>query len=403
MSATIGRTGSSPTFDANRDDRKTAAIVAARARPTKGASPVTSFRLARDILRSPAMKQAGGGAEHFDISDPDRAPVFFLDGAAHRKKRATIARYFTPKAITTRYNAIMERVIAEQLEALRRAGQGRLDLMSFDLAVAVAADIVGLTVTDRKKMARRLATSLSAAFYHEHNYVGRLYISAKKLVNSIDFYINDVKPAVRDRRANPQDDILSHLIKQGYSDKAILMECMTYAAAGMVTTREFIVMAAWHMFENDALRQRFLDGSQDDQFAILQEILRLEPIAAFLYRRADANAEPSEPESTEIEGDGFYALCLRDANVDEAVVGPCPHAIDPDRATKMKANGAFLSFGDGAHHCPGWQVALHESRMFLDTLLRVPGIGLHRTPDIGWSDMLQSYELRNAVVTCDRA
>lgn len=390
MSATIGRSETSHRIDANRDDRKTAAIVAKRARPAKGARAVTSFQRAREILRSPDMKQAGGGAEYFDISDPDRAPVFFLDGAAHRKKRATIARYFTPKAITTRYNAIMERVIAEQLDALRRAGMGRLDLMSFDLAVAVAADIVGLTVTDRKKMARRLATSLSAAFYHEHNYVGRLYISARKFVNSIDFYINDVKPAVRDRRANPQDDILSHLIAQGCSDKAILMECMTYAAAGMVTTREFIVMAAWHMFENDALRQRFLDGSQDDQFAILQEILRLEPIAAFLYRRAEA------------EG-GVYALCLREANLDEAAVGPCPHVIDPDRAARMKANGSFLSFGDGAHHCPGWQVALHESRMFLDALFRVPGIGLHRTPDIGWSDMLQSYELRNAVVTCDRA
>jgi cytochrome P450 len=69
----------------------------------------------------------------------------------------------------------------------------------------------------------------------------------------------------------------------------------------------------------------------------------------------------------------------------------------------MKANGAFLSFGDGAHHCPGWQVALHETRMFLDALFKLPGIRLERAPDIGWSDMLQSYELRNAIVTCARA
>ena len=55
------------------------------------------------------------------------------------------------------------------------------------------------------------------------------------------------------------------------------------------------------------------------------------------------------------------------------------------------------------HHCPGRQVALHEARMFLDALLRVPGMRLERAPEIGWSEMLMSYELREAIVACDRA
>lgn len=377
-------------FDAKRDDRKTAQIVASHARSEKGAKSVSSFSAVRDILRSPTLKQAGGGAEYFDISVPEKAPVFFLDGPEHKKKRATIARYFTPKAITTRYNIIMDRVIGEQLATLQKTGSARLDLMSFDLAVAVAADIVGLTVTDRQKMSRRLSVSLSAAFMHHRGFFGRQWVKATKLYNQIDFFLNDVKPSIRDRKANPQDDILSHLIKVGLSDKAIMMECMTYAAAGMVTTREFIVMAAWHMFDNPALKDRFVNGAQDEQMAILLEILRLEPIAAFLYRSGDKGRESE-----------FYALQLRDANTDETVVGSCPFALDPDRATKTKTNGSFLSFGDGAHHCPGWQVALHETRAFIDALFRLPGIRLDRAPDIGWSDMLQSYELRNAVVGCD--
>ncbi len=80
-----------------------------------------------------------------------------------------------------------------------------------------------------------------------------------------------------------------------------------------------------------------------------------------------------------------------------------PHALDPARAQPGNANGAFLSFGAGAHHCPGKQVALHESRVFLDALLRVPGIRLERAPDVGWSEILMSYELRDAIVACDRA
>jgi hypothetical protein len=68
----------------------------------------------------------------------------------------------------------------------------------------------------------------------------------------------------------------------------------------------------------------------------------------------------------------------------------------------MKTQGSYLSFGDGSHRCPGAQVALNETRVFLDRLLRLPGIRLQREPDLCWTDELLGYELRNAVITCDR-
>lgn len=40
---------------------------------------------------------------------------------------------------------------------------------------------------------------------------------------------------------------VSRTDQKGYSEKAIMIECLTYATAGMVTTREFIVMVAWHI------------------------------------------------------------------------------------------------------------------------------------------------------------
>ena len=157
----------------------------------------------------------------------------------------------------------------------------------------------------------------------------------------------------------------------------------------MVTTREFIVVCAWHLFENDALRARFLGGDEREQFAILYEVLRLEPVAAMLYRRS-------------VEGeDDVYALDVRAANTDEAVTGACPLAIDPDRAKRMKVEPSYMSFGDGHHRCPGAQVALHETRVFLDALLRVPGIRLAKPPEVLWSAAINGYELRGAVVACD--
>ena len=57
-----------------------------------------------------------------------------------------------------------------------------------------------------------------------------------------------------------------------------------------------------------------------------------------------------------------------------------------------------MSFGDGPHRCPGSQVALHETRMFVDALLRVPGVRLARTPTIRWCAPIMGYEVHGAVV-----
>ncbi|MEZ4452738.1 MAG: cytochrome P450, partial [Nannocystaceae bacterium] len=360
-----------------------------------GARRVESFERGREVLLSKELLQAGAGAAYVDASDPDRSPVFYLDGAAHRQKRASIARFFTPKAITGRYHAIIQAETERLLAQLRRDGEARLDVISFELTVAVAANIVGLTESDVPKMARRLAIIMAAGWYHHLNLFGRVAAGLRKSLAMVRFYRRDVRPALRARRAAPKDDLLSHLVEKKAKRRTILIECMTYAAAGMVTTREFIVMCAWHLLERPELRAEFLAGDEERQFAILLEVLRLEPIAGLLYRRTDPGGGAGEAVT--------YALDMHAIHLDERVVGACPRALDPDRAARMNTQATYLSFGAGAHHCPGRQVALHETRMFLDALLRVPGLRLARPPDVGWSEMLMSYELRDAILTCDRS
>src|SRR5436853_643903 len=54
------------------------------------------------------------------------------------------------------------------------------------------------------------------------------------------FFLLDVRPSIRARRRARQDDLISHLIDEGCSNSEILGECITFGAAGMITTREFI-------------------------------------------------------------------------------------------------------------------------------------------------------------------
>jgi len=385
-----------------RDDRKSAKLADAFMVPYAGSRVVGGFFAAREILRSTKTRQAGTSADTVDLSNPDEVSFFFLDGDLHRKRRAAVAGFFAPKAIITRHHAVMNKTMDRIVERLRKKGPAPLDELSWQMAVDVAAEIVGLTNSDsNENLAKRVKAVMDFPSVAKGGWLGRKIHELRRAIYVGRFWKHDLKPAVEARRKQLQDDVISTLVQQNMSRKGMIIECMSYGGAGMLTTREFIVMAAWHLFDNPDLRARFLAGSEDDQFAILEEILRLEPVAALLYRRPQENVEGAQGGDMR-EGE-LICLNLRDANTDEAITGPCPHELDPDRAKRMKVMGPYLSFGDGPHRCPGAQVALHETRIFLDRLLRLPGIRMVNPPDMTWNTAIQGYELRGAMVACDPA
>jgi cytochrome P450 len=219
------------------------------------------------------------------------------------------------------------------------------------------------------------------------------------------FYWLDVRPAIAARRKQPQDDLISYLIAQGYDDQAILTECVTYAAAGMVTTREFIVMAAWHMLDHPELRARYLAAGWEEREAILHETLRIEPVVGHLYRRATADLTVTSAGQTHTIAKGdLINISVEDANLDRRVVEGDPQDLCPARPLHAERAGAMLmSFGDGTHRCPGAYLAIQESDIFLQRLLRVPGLRLERAPDVTWNELTAGYEVRRCLIAATPA
>jgi cytochrome P450 len=382
------------------DERKTATMAHARVHPNPGAKLVTDFRFAQQILRHPAMLQAGAGAEFIDLSNPEQVSFFFLDGDLHRKKRAQVARYFHPEAIEKRYLPVMEQVMKRLLADLRKGPQ-QLDLMSFQMAVEVAAEVVGLTETPPDALARRLRRNFDAMSMKQGGPLERKWQRAVQAYHALNFFRKDVKPAIRARKNGQRDDVIAHLIKEGYTDQAILLECMTYATAGMMTTREFIVAATWHLFDRPDVRERFLNGGENEQLGILYEILRMEPVAGMIHRRA--TEDWTGPKGEEVKAGEVYAINLRAVNTDAKATGECPFSFDDSRAKRMKTPPMWMSFAAGPHTCPGNLVAIHETRFFIDRLLREPGVRLVTPPKVGWCDAVKGYELHGAIVACDPA
>ncbi|GGQ55857.1 cytochrome P450 [Streptomyces flaveolus] len=385
-------TGSARKADRGRD-RPTCPV----SRADDGTWRVHDYAVARALLRGPGTVQAGLGIETVEKLPPRiRRPVLYRDGPEHREHRRQTARFFTPRRVDEHYRELMVRIAEEQLAALRTAGAAQLSDLAFDLAIGVVSEVVGLRY-GRPGIRRRLERFFPEEFGEPGlTSVRGLYWFVRQNTNWLRIHLADVRPAIRAHRRRAHDDLISHLIAEGCSDAEILGECLTFAAAGMVTTREFVCLAAWHLFTDAGLLDHYRSADEAGRLAVLQELLRLEPVVGQLRRRA---TEELRLDAT----DGPVAVCpgehveilLDHANADPTAAGDDPLLVRPGRTPEI---GAGLSFGDGPHRCPGAHIALLETDVFLSRLFALDGLRMTGRPRVGFQEAIGGYEIRGLTV-----
>lgn len=75
------------------------------------------------------------------------------------------------------------------------------------------------------------------------------------------------------------------------------------------------------------------------------------------------------------------------------MVGEEPLRVCPHRELPKGIGEEVMSFGDGAHKCPGNALAILESDVFLQRLLR-RGVRIVADPHVEWDDLIAGYALR---------
>lgn len=367
-----------------------------------------SYAAVRQVLRDAEHVRQGASTDNVLVTRL-RPSVIFQDGEPHREQRTAIASFFTPKTVQEKHHAFIDHLTERLIVRLTRAGRADLGALSMELAVEVAARVVGLTDSRRPGMDRRIDELLSESDIATGGpgdlaaRVRSLGQQSRGLLRMSNIYRVDVRPAIQARRKKPQQDVISHLISKGYNDLEILVECLTYATAGMVTTREFICVAAWHLLENGELRRDYLSGDRKERHLLLHELLRLEPVASTLWRRTESEVSIEHAGVTHhVPAGARMILDIRTANADPAAVGEEPLAVCPHRPLPRGVQAQALSFGDGAHRCPGAFLAVHESDVFLHRLLALP-LRMRGTPVMTFNEMLMSYEIRDFEVELDRS
>ena len=295
---------------------------------------------------------------------------------------------------------------ARKTTDLVRCGSVDLSSVTMEMAVAVGTTIVGLTDSKRRRgLTRRLEAIFRAELVLPTWRPRSVVAFVRTLSGVTKLFFLDVRPAIRRRKGDPQEDLISLLVSRNVPPKEILSECITYATASMVTTREFMCIAAWHLLTDSALREQFLAGDEPARLAFLRELLRVEPVISHISRYAETDIDLElRGEKVTVPSGSLIHVHVHDINLDESVVGACPEAIQHGRTlTGVRTPIEVLSFGDGRHRCPGEYIAIQETDAFLRHLLALPGVRIVTEPEVGWSELTRGYELRNFVVTADPA
>lgn len=357
---------------------------------------VRGYAEARDLLKEDLI-QDGFNAE--DLHKAGFDGVLYMSGEPHRQMRAAIAKYFSPTTVQNTHMATIQQTADELIGRLKAQKRLNLKELSRDMATVIATAVVGLEPT--KGLIRRLDSMLHSGKPSENRIIAALQTIQGNYLR-FAFLFADVMPAIRRRRKTPQNDVISYMVSKNKRLLEIWVECIVYGAAGMATTQEFICVVLLHCMKDAKLREIMLSDDMNARYEALNEVLRLEPVIANIYRKAhEPVTVKSEGREVTIPAHERIAFHIYDVNVDAKATGEHPTSLHPHREMEKGVYRSMLGFGSGSHRCAGEHLAIAETDVFIHEILKVPGLRIESGPEILRNDTVEGYEINNLILAID--
>jgi cytochrome P450 len=294
-----------------------------------------------------------------------------MDGREHNQYRGMVQQSFRGRELFDRFLPMIER-LSQDLVEKNLIGQGEVDFLpafAAQLPIQVTVQILGLPLSDIPHFRRWYQAIVEGIA----NLAQDPAIIAKtdQARDELEAYMI---PKIFEKRANPEDDLLSALAIAEIdgvrmSDSEIRAFVSLLLVAGGETTEKaltnLMVNLSEHPEQLEALRR---DPSLVE--AALAENLRFTPPTQMIMR---LSREPVEMSGGTIPAGAFTILLIGAANRDPRQYKN-PDQFDMFR-TDLDVKNAFtaaanhMAFGVGRHYCVGAQLAKIEMVMALNHLL----------------------------------
>ena len=332
-------------------------------------------RFGRQILHIATREELGmaeplSHLKNFDLSE--RHSLLEIEPPEHTRLRTLVNRAFVSRHVEK-----MKPEIAELANRLVDGFQskGEVELLS------AFADIIPVTMISRmigipEEMGPQLL-KWSHAYVRMYMF-GRTREDEDAADAAAREFSDYVKSVIRERRANPLDDLLTHMIitehkGQYLTDEELVSTTIVLLNAGHEATVHQIGNSVRVILESGyAPEDIFKDEAATER--TVEETLRICAPVHIFQRFA---LEPAEIDGVSFQRGDKVAMILAAANLDPKKFSD-PLAFKPDRQEAPN-----LSFGAGIHFCIGAPLARLELNIALPILFdRLPGLKLARTPEV---------------------
>jgi cytochrome P450 len=306
-----------------------------------------------------------------------------VDPPDHTRLRRLVAGAFTPRAIAGLEPWIRELTVRLLADADGAAGFDLIDALAYPLPIAVICQLLGVPAEDRAQF-RAWGAGVAMTMDPQTDAAARAQNRAAEV--ALTGYLLDL---VRERRANPDDSILSALIaaeEEGdrLTSGEVVNTALVLLIAGFATTVNLIGNGAVALLGDPDSWDRL---RQDPALipAAIEEMLRYDSPVQLTLRIATEDVEVG---GTVIAAGRPVVVFIGGANRDPLVF----EQPDEFRVDRPDA-GRHLSFSLGVHHCLGAALARMEGRIAIEELTsRYPALKLAGPPARRPQLLLRGYE-----------
>lgn len=304
----------------------------------------------------------------------DQLPT--MDPPQHTDHRALLMRLITPKRLKENEEFIW-RLADKLLDDLLAKGSGEvISEFAAPFAMLVIADLLGVPESDHQEFIEGLNLVMKDGIS-----IGSTQGTELKL-NPMEFLYQKFGAYIEDRRANPQDDVLTGLATATFPDGTlppvddVLRIAANVFSAGQETTVRLVSSGLRIIAENPELQQALReDPERINNF--IEETLRVESPIKGDFRLSKV---PTEVGGVEVPAGTIMMLVNGAANRDPRQFSD-PAEFDLDRRNAR----THIAFGRGIHACPGAPLARTEARVGFERLLE-------RTSNIAISEKVHGPE-----------
>jgi cytochrome P450 len=322
-------------------------------REARAAGAVVPGAFGPQVVRRGAVEYAlthpedfSSGMEAVDLGQSVPLIPLQVDPPDHRKYRRLLDPIFAPRRMNLLEPEIT-RLVNELIDGFIDKGKCEFAAdFAIPLPSSVFLALVGLPLSH-----------LESFLEPSGNDMDEIKDGQKAAARRIEDYFAD---AVKDRRANPKDDILSLFIEaevdgERLTEDEILGICFLFILAGLDTVTDSLECFIARLAQNPGERRQIVDDPAIIPSAV-EELLRWETPVTTVARVATKDVDLG---GCPIHTGDNVGIVIGSANTDdEAVPGM-------DQVDLARQENRHLAFGGGVHRCLGSHLARLELRIAL--------------------------------------